>query len=186
MHRPPSNSARRSRPTSAPSNTGGESDAILPALECTPGTFPAPAEKVRFTGVGLHCIRENRPCSCREHDQLDITSTHKREVSSEQSNSSSVEQNQGSLWTTFNSQYRKNIPQQVVIKPHVSATMTWFTLGNFSMYGSSRASASERLPSPVPYGRIRVQKNHCQIHCSHIHDRKGVLIGRCSPSITVM
>lgn len=105
--KPPSNFVRRSRPTSAPSNTGGESDTTLLALRYMPGTFPAPAEKAKLMSISLHCIRENKRCSCCKHIQLDVTSTHKCEVSSEQSDSSSVEQNQGSLWTKFNSKYSK-------------------------------------------------------------------------------
>lgn len=42
---PPSSFVRRSRPTSAPSSTGGESDATLPELKCMLETSPGPAEK---------------------------------------------------------------------------------------------------------------------------------------------
>lgn len=48
---PPSNLVRRSRPTSAPSNTGGESDATPPALRYMPGTSPGPAEKPRHSST---------------------------------------------------------------------------------------------------------------------------------------
>lgn len=44
---PPSSSVRMSRPTSAPSNTGGESAATLPVLQCMPGTFPVPAKRIQ-------------------------------------------------------------------------------------------------------------------------------------------
>lgn len=42
---PPSSFVQRSRPTSAPSSTGGESDATPPELKCMPGTSPGPAKK---------------------------------------------------------------------------------------------------------------------------------------------
>lgn len=42
---PPSSLIQRSRPTSVPSNTGGEFDATLAVLQCMPETFPGPADK---------------------------------------------------------------------------------------------------------------------------------------------
>lgn len=47
---PLSSSIQRSRPTSAPSNTGGGSDATPAVLRCMPETFPGPADTNRLIG----------------------------------------------------------------------------------------------------------------------------------------